>query len=188
MCDFHSIVVYQDGAAFHVASNSHSEAVAVAKRAENTPITPDRFVECEWNGDGGFPGVDEVTRGTANEKQRKTIERIYGALAELLSDPEQHAERMLFGSGIFSGDQYADVRWRVLIHKKCPKRLADKLATVSLHASSQTIKSLHPAITKIDGGFRVAEGYNITAPVLAQCGGVCLQQGATFTAPLLKKR
>ena len=186
MCDFHSCVVYTDGRLFHIASNSHSGAVAASSRAENTIAVSGRFVECEWDGSGEYPGADKITRSKEiNEKQRKTIDAHYGALSKLIADPKSHAERMLFDGGIFSSDDYADIRWRVLIHPDCPKRAANKLAVTSLYANHETIKSLHPKVKEIVGGFRVAAGFSITAPVLAQSGYVVLYQGATFTAPVL---
>ena len=43
-----------------------------------------------------------------------------------MADPEEHGERMLFGSGIFAGEEYADVRWMVLLNDKCPAELSKK--------------------------------------------------------------
>src|SRR5688572_29293411 len=124
MCDFHSCCVRRDGALAHIPGNSHSGAVAAAGWRENDQMADFRgafFVEAEWNGEGIFPGVDKIVRGPVNEKQRKVIEAHYTALANLLADPAANADRMLFDGGIFSNDQFADIRWRVLIHPECPK-------------------------------------------------------------------
>lgn len=189
MCDFHSIVVRIDGAKAHVPKNSHSDAVQAAKWTENDRMADmrgARFVECEWNGEGAFPGVDKITRGQVNEKQRKVIEGHYTALALLLVYPSAHAERMCFDGGIFSGDEYADVRWKVILHENCPQKIADRLAETSLHTSGETIKSFHSKIKAIGGGFSIKAGCKITAPVLAEVGGsVYVRENATFTAPVL---
>src|ERR1700738_2828117 len=189
MCDFHSIVVRLDGAKAHVPSNSHSEAIAAAKWLENDTMADmrgPRFVECEWTGEGAFPGVDKIVKsGTINEKQRKVIEGHYTALATLLADPEANAGRMCFDGGIFSGKEYADIRWRVIILEKCPQEIASRLAETSLHANGESIKSLHPKIKSIAGSFYVDSGYKITAPVLAKCGYVNVT--GTFIAPVLAK-
>lgn len=175
MCDFHSIVVRRDGAIAHLPSNSHSGAVEAAKWTENDRISEmrgvPRFVEAEWDGDGAFPGAAKVARGELTETQRKVIESHYEALAKLLSDPGEHAERMLFGDGIFADDKYADIRWRVLINPKCPKRVADKLVILPLHANGEPIKSFDPRITKLEGNLVVASGYEIHAPALTEVGG-----------------
>ena len=188
MCDFHSIVVRRDGAVAHVASNSHSEAVNAAGWRENDSMADKRgpfFVECEWNGQGVFPGVDKITRGEFNEKQRKVIELHYGNLALLLNEPAVNGERMLTGKGCFSDEGYADLRWKTLLHDACPKPLSDKLAITLLHAQGEVVKSLHPKITGIAGNFSITEGYKVTAPVLAKCGYVYVSENATFTAPVL---
>jgi hypothetical protein len=177
MCDFHSIAVRRDGAVAHIPGNSHSGAVKAAGWTENDSVSEmrgvPRFNEAEWNGDGKFPGVDSITRGCSSltEKQRSVIEGHYTALASLLSNPEEHAERMLFGSGIFAGDEYADIRWRVLIHPSCPKRVADKLVKLPLHANGERIKSFDPRITELSGNLAVEDGYEISAPALTKVGG-----------------
>ncbi len=191
MCDFHSICVRRDGAIAHIPENSHSGAIEKLGWRENDQIAAVRgpfFVEAEWSCQGEFPGVDRITRGSSlNEKQRKVIENHYTNLAKLLADPAAHAERMLFNRGFFSGEEYADIRWKILIHTECPKRVADKLAETSLYAMGDEIKSLHPLVKRVDGSFSIAEKYEITAPALTKSGSVYVQQGATFTAPALTK-
>jgi hypothetical protein len=182
MCDFHSIVVRRDGAIAHIPGNSHSGAVAASKWTENDSVSEfreaPRFTEAEWSGQGEFPGVDRITRGVLNEKQRKVVETHYTALAALLADPSSNADRMLFGTGIFAGDEYADIRWKVLIHPECPKRVADRLVTMSLHANGERIKSFDPRITSLEGSLAIEEGYEISAPALAKVGGYLYVDGS----------
>ena len=73
MCDFHSICVRVDGAIAHVAKNSHSEAVEAAGWKENKDHLPPVFVEAEWNGEGKFPGIEKITRGTPNTKLSQSL-------------------------------------------------------------------------------------------------------------------
>ena len=188
MCDFLSIIVRHGGKIGHIPSNSHSATVRALGWRENDDAHRDekRFVEVEWNCEGQFPGADKISRGEINEKQRKAIECFYGNAAKLLVEPEKHAERMLFGRGYFSDDRFADIRWRVLIHPKCPQRVADKLAVIALHANGERVKSLHPKITKLDGNLVVEDGCEVNAPLLAEIGGnLDLYGSAKFNAPLL---
>jgi hypothetical protein len=190
MCDFHSIVVRRDGVIAHIPSNSHSGAVKEAGWTENDQMAEMRdqmrFVEVEWSGQGDFPGAVQISRGTINDKQARVIESHYTALAKLLSAPEEHAERMLFDGGIFDGDQFADLRWKVLIHDKCPRRVADRLVKLRLHANGEHIKSIDPRIEKIDGNVVVAEDYEILAPALTEVGGYLRVYGsAKLDAPAL---
>ena len=178
MCDFLSIIVRHDGKIGHIPSNSHSETVKALGWRENDDLHRDekRFVEVEWNCEGEFPGADKISRGEINEseineKQRKAIECFYGNAAKLLAEPEKHAERMLFGRGYFSDDRFADMRWRVLIHPKCPHHVADKLAVLALHTNGERVKSLHPKITNLAGNLAVEDGYEVNAPALAEIGG-----------------
>ena len=176
MCDFHSIVVRRDGAIAHLPANSHSGAVAASGWTENDTMSEmrgvPRFNEVEWDGDGPFPGVEKITRGSSlTPKQHSAIENHYSALAFLLADPAAHADRMLFGTGIFSDDKYADIRWRVLIHPQCPKGVADKLVTLPLYANGEKIKSFDPRITTLEGNLAVEDGYEISAPNLTKVGG-----------------
>ena len=191
MCDFHSICVRRDGAIAHLASNSHSEAVKQAGWRENDEMADLRgkfFVEAEWNGDGTFPDVNKITRGEANERQRKVIEAHYSALSALLADPAANAERMLFDGGIFAGDQYADIRWRVLIYPDCPKSIADRLVTLPLYANGEAIKSFDPRIETLEGSFAIADGYTVTAKNLRKVGGYVVVYGsAKADFPVLTK-
>ena len=99
-----------------------------------------------------------------------------------------HAQAALFGNGIFAGEEYGDVRWKVMIHPECPSKLIPLLAVTSLFADGSKIKSLHPSITKIAGNFSVAERYKIDAPALVEVSGdVVVAQGASLTAPALEK-
>ncbi len=188
MCDFHSIIVRRDGAIGHVAKNSHSGAVEAAGWRENDQMADLRepfFVEAEWNCEGPFPGASKITRGTPNAKQLQVVKDHYTALVELLEDPAKHGEKYCTGSGRFASDEWADVRWKVLSHPKCPKRLANKLAVTQLFADGNPVKSLHPLIKAIEGQLAIEEKCEITAPVLAQSGDIVLYAGATLTAPVL---
>ena len=186
MCDFHSICVRVDGAKTHLRTNSHSGSVDAAKWRENQPNRDPFFVEAEWNGLGQYPGADKICRSTPNEAQRKTVDAHYQALAAVMADPIK-AATLCFDGGIFSGAEYADVRWNILIHPNCPHRLADRLAVTLLQANGETIKSWHPAICDFDGSFKIAAGYKLTAPALKTVSGyVIVEQGATCTAPALK--
>jgi DUF4097 and DUF4098 domain-containing protein YvlB len=144
-----------------------------------------RFVEAEWNGQGKYPGAEKTVRGTMNEKQRKAVDAVFQSLEQVLNEPAKHGEAACCGTGIFAKDEWADVRWNVLIHPDCPHRLAAKLAITKLHAMSETIKSWHPDIRQLSGSFVVAAKHNITAPALTKSGSVDVLQGATFTAPAL---
>ena len=192
MCDFFSCCIRVDGAVVHLADNSHAEAVAAAGWKENDQLADlhgPRFVEAEWNG-SGYPGAVKICRGPVrpNDKQVETCDRIYGALARLLSDPEANAEAMLFGQGIFAGDEYADVRWRVLISEKCPKRVADKLVALPLYANAEPIKSLDPRITELAGNLVIAEGGRVSAKSLRTISGyVYISAGAKADFPVLAK-
>ena len=189
MCDFLSICVRKDGAVAHIPKNSHSGAIAHYGWRENDQMADMRgkfFVEAEWNGQGKYPGAEKITRGEFNEKQRTKIDSIYTSLAELLNNPAERAEGMLFGHGIFAGDEWADIRWRVLIHPECPKRIADKLVAMKLHANGKAIKSLDPRITEIDGNLVIAEGYEITSHSLTKVGGNLLVSGSAKLDALTK--
>jgi hypothetical protein len=186
MCDFFSISIRTDGAFCHLPTNSHSEAVQASGWRENQANREPFFVDSEWSGEGEYPGANKITRGTPNPAQIKTIDRIYGALTKLISNPEKHAESMLFGAGIFSADQFADVRWIVLNHPDCPKQVASKLVCLKLRACGQSIRSFDPRIRDISGSFDIAEHCNVTAPALKNSGTVDVRAGATFTAPALK--
>lgn len=173
MCDFHSIVVRKDGTKAHIAKNSHSGAVATAKWRENQPNRDEFFVEAEWSGEGTYPGADSISRNALNEKQRKVIDAHYGALAKLLDDPAEHAERVLFGRGIFAGEEYADVRFQVLMHSKCPKRIARRLCKTSLLVMRTPTARLPDTITRLDFGEDVRIGsYGHALPAgLTSVGG-----------------
>ena len=188
MCDFLSIIVRHDGKIGHTPSNSHSETVKALGWRENDDLHRDekRFVEVEWNCEGEFPGADKISRGEINEKQRKAIECFYGNAAKLLAEPEKHAERMLFGRGYFLDDSFADIRWRVLIHPKCPHHVADKLAVLALHANGERVKSLHPKITKLDGNLAIEDGYEVGAPALTEVGGYLAVSGSAKLDALVK--
>ena len=175
MCDFHSICVRKDGAIAHIAANSHSGAVAAAGWRENDQMAEFRgafFAEAEWDGEGKFPGVEKIIRSEVNEKQRKVIEAHYSALADLLADPVTNADSMLFGNGRFAGDEYADVRWRVLIHPACPKAIANKLVGLALHANGEHVKSFDSRITELSGNLVIEGGYRVNAHALTKVGGV----------------
>ena len=188
MCDFHSIIVRRDGAIGHVAKNSHSGAVDAAGWRENDQMADLRepfFVEAEWNCEGPFPGASKITRGTPNAKQLQVVKDHYTALVELLEDPAKHGEKYCTGSGRFAGNEWADVRWKVLIHPKCPERLAAKLVITRLFADGKPVRSLHPLIKSVEGHLVIEEKCEITAPVLAQSGYIDLRDGATLTAPAI---
>ena len=189
MCDFLSIAVRADGAVAKTAGNSHSGAVKAAGWRENDQMADLRgkyFVEVEWNCEGDYPGADKISRGEINEKQRKVIDGIYDGAAKLLADPAKNAERMLFGAGIFAGDEYADLRWKTLINPKCPKRVATKLVGLLLHANGERIKSFDPRITKIEGNLAIEDGYEISAPALVKVGGYLDVSGSAKLDALTK--
>ena len=188
MCDFLSIIVRADGKIGHIPENSHSGTVnALNWRENDDPHRPEkRFVECEWNLEGDYPGAEKVTRGEISEKQRKSIDLFYGNAKKLIANPKAHAGRMLFGKGYFAGDEFADIRWRVMHSAGCPKGIIARLAAMKLYANGESIKSLHPSISELSGKFSIESGYSITAPALTKVtGSVYVQQGATFTAPAL---
>ena len=192
MCDFISICTRVDGKIAHIPSNSHSGAVKEFGWTENNQtaymLDKMRFVESEWNGIGDYPGAEKITRGEINEKQRKAIDLFYSNAAKLFSDPKKHAKRMLTGNGYFASDIYADIRFNVIIHDECPKLVANELAKLPLYASGQKVKSLHPKIAKIEGGFKIAAGYKITAPALAEVGSsVDVHKTGKLNALKLKK-
>jgi hypothetical protein len=188
MCEKYSFVVRVDGAIAHVPENSHSAAVEADGWTENDQMASmrgPRFVEAEWNGQGKYPGAEKTVRGEMNEKQRKVVDGIFSSLQQVLENPEDHGEAATSGNGIFAKEEWADVRWNILIHPKCPKRLADKLAKTRLHGMGETIRSWHPKISQFSGSFIVAKNCKVTAPALAKSGYVYVQEGATFTAPAL---
>ncbi len=122
MCDFHSIVCYVDGAIFHVPSNSHSEAVRVSGRPDNSWET--RFVECEWGAWGRYPGAYGTLQNERkiNEKQRRAIDAHYLGLKKVMK------------SGQFTGKwarpEYADVRLEWLIVRR-PRSNSQVLAKMA---------------------------------------------------------
>jgi hypothetical protein len=189
MCDFHSIVVRRDGAIAHIPGNSHSGAVEASGWRENDQMSDFRgayFVEAEWDGKGDFPGVDKITRGETNEKQRKKIADHYTALAKLLADPATHAERMCLGRGIFAKPEYGDIRWKVMSDPRTPAEVVAKIASTPLFADGSEISFLHPKVISIEGSFVIADGISITAPALTEVSGsVYVRANATFTAPAL---
>ena len=109
MCDFFSAIFRVDGAWCHLANNTHSAEVEASGWKENDQFADlhgPRFLEGEWNGNGEYPGAYKVCRGgTPNAKQVEAIDRVYGSLDHLLANPEANAEAMLFGNGIFAGDE-----------------------------------------------------------------------------------
>jgi hypothetical protein len=163
MCDCHSICVRTDGAIAHIPGNSHSGAVEAAKWRENQPNRDAFFVECEWNGRGKFPGADKITRSPINERQRKVIENHYHALEKLIGDPAQHAERMLLKDGIFAGEQYGDIRWRVITDPACPKKVLAKLLKTTVFIDKLPDHPLPAGLTSV-GGYLNVEGYNHPLP------------------------
>ena len=192
MCDFHSVIVRKDGAIAHVKTNSHSEAVQAANWRENDQMADLRgafFVEAEWNGEGSLPDVQLISRGAPlNEKQRKALETHYGALAKLLANPADHAERMLLDGGIFAADEYADIRWRVLNLENLPAAIASRIVKEStIYADNQkAVKSFNPSIVKLEGNLAIADGYKVAAKKLESvCGYVYVRENATFSAPTL---
>jgi hypothetical protein len=191
MCDFLSIVVRRDGAVAHVPQNSHSGAVQAAGWRENDQMADMRgpfFVEAEWNPDQEkFPGVDKVYHSTSgiNEKQRKAIEGFYLNAQKLFQDPEGHAERMCLGDGCFAGEDFADIRWHVLVGGKCPKRLELRLAATPLYANGELIRSWPPGANLIGGNVVIAENCQVTAPALTKSGNVVIAENCQVTAPAL---
>ena len=185
MCDFFSGIVRVDGSWKHIKENSHSGAVAAAGWRENDNLRT-RFAEAEATGEGEYPGAQKICRSELNEKQVKTVDRIYGALYQLIANPAAHAARMLFGKGIFSGEDYADVRWRVLIHPKCPSRIAQRLCKTTLYLPKdcQPKNALPKWLTKIDGGDLYLSGYTHALPAaFTHCVGGLDLSGYTHALP-----
>jgi hypothetical protein len=149
------------------------------------------FVEAEWNGEGSLPDVQLISRGAPlNEKQRKALETHYGALAKLLANPADHAERMLLDGGIFAADEYADIRWRVLNLENLPAAIASRIVKEStIYADNQkAVKSFNPSIVKLEGNLAIADGYKVAAKKLESvCGYVYVRENATFSATNLNK-
>jgi hypothetical protein len=108
ICDFHSIVVRRDGAIAHVLNNSHSGAVKSAGWTENDTISlhgKARFIECEWDGRGEFPGFDNIKKSHCTDwtkAQQTAVESHYSKLASYLNGDDKHAK-------YFSSDHYLDV-------------------------------------------------------------------------------
>lgn len=179
MCDFLSCVIRRDGAVSHVWKNSHSGAVAAAGWQENDQMAQlrgvMRFVEAEWNGEGKYPGARHICRNSdgMTAQQIAAVDRIYGALASLIDDPKEHAEAMCLGDGLFAEEQWADVRLRVYLHPGCPDRVRDRLVKSKLACENLII----------------TKEVKVSLPECVEVSGyVYVQQGATFTAPKLKRK
>ena len=104
MCDFHSVVIYADGAMFHVPQNSHSAAVKASGRQENDGEDR-RFWEWEWDGKGDKPLISKVLRGYAS------------APANVIRVAESHIDRLARAmngdiDAFFVNSQYVDVLLR----------------------------------------------------------------------------
>ncbi|MFZ2280263.1 MAG: hypothetical protein WAW39_20865, partial [Prosthecobacter sp.] len=190
MCDFFSAIIRADGTLYHQPSNSHSGIVAFYKLKENDTLSEmrdtARFYEFEWSGQGDVPqNISSILRGTNHPQKVLDAAKV---LAKNLKRALEEPGWGLVGDGFFAGGEYADLRWKALIHENCPHEIAEAIAVRSLHAQGEAIKSLHPLVTQIDGekGFSIADGYSITAPVLASVtGSVDVSANATFTAPVL---
>jgi hypothetical protein len=160
------------------------------------------YVECQWNTEDPFPNFAEYSNitiddfkqiasheGPWTEKAVKTIVEHYSKLNQLLSDPKTHAEQMLFNNGYFAGEEYADIRWDMMYHANTPKSVIEKLAHTTLYANSKkAIKSLHPAIKKIQGDFIIDKEVKINAQNLEEISEtVWLLENASLTTPNLKE-
>jgi len=191
MCDFFSAVITANGQVFHLPSNSHSGIVAHYKLTENDTRSEmrdkARFFEYEWDGEGKVPeNIKAILRGRDHPQVVLDAAKV---LAKNLKRALDEPGWGLTGDGAFAGEEYADLRWKALIHEKCPHEVAKEIAVRSLHSHGETIKSLHPLVSNIDGekGFVVMEGYSIAAPALTKSGSVDVSANATFTAPALTK-
>ena len=129
MCDFHSVVVSREGEIAHVASNSHSEAVAAAGWAENT-VTSDlhsknRFIECEWDGFGNIPSFEKIAKNLTDdytESQKIQTINHYTKLSEFLNGDIKHLD-------YFSGNNYVDVRRCVAQNTSTSQEILANLST-----------------------------------------------------------
>ena len=188
MCDFFSAVIRRDGAIFHLPTNSHSGIVDHYKLTENDIMADmrdqPRFYEFEWNCQGDVPSnIASLLRGS-NPPQAVTAAA--NVLAKNLRRAIDAPGWGLLDDGAFADDVFADLRWKALINDKCPHKVANSIAPMSLYAFGDEIKSLHPAVTAIQGSFKIASGYQITAPALTEVAGfVDVSENATFTAPAL---
>lgn len=111
MSTFHSICVRVDGAIAHHPSNSHSAIIKEAGWTENDSVHKGkRFVECEWNGEGAYPGAEKISRTEGDEltaKQIKAVDLHYGNLALALKGD-------LDALAYFDKTKYLDVYNQVL--------------------------------------------------------------------------
>ncbi len=173
MCDFFSAIVSASGEFYHAAHNSHSTMVTEAGWRENDQMNSARFVEAEWSGEGDYPGATKICRNTLNAKQIKVVDQYYVALAKLLQDPKQHAERMLFGKGIFAAKQFGDVRWKVLIAGKCSKKVTRRICETYLFVSKklQPVHELPPWLKTVDGSLDLRSYQHALPAGLTHCGG-----------------
>jgi len=185
MCDFHSIIVYKDGAIFHKAHNSHSQMVQESGRRENQPNREPFFVEAEWSGEGSID-PSQLIRGQANETQSRAIERHYKNLKDLFDNPKANSG-MLFDNGYFASDDYADVRWRVINLPNLDHRIASRLAKMRLYADAKKgVTSLHPEIVLLEGNLNVSGSAKLDA--LVKVGGYLNVSGsAKLDAPALEE-
>ena len=181
MCDFHSCCIRVDGALAHVAENSHSSAALAAGWKENEPHKRARFVEAEWNGRGEYPGADKICRVQAGEeltaKQRKKCDDHYKSLAAILKNKTPSAAEFLR----WNKPAFRDVLCRLEI-TVLPADI--KVWHGDLNISENSKLEL-PHLAEVTGSVDVQQGATFTAPVLAKTGSVYVQQGATFTAPVL---
>ena len=188
MCDFLSSVCRIDGAIIHKPHNGHSQMVQEADWTENGKMADfhaARFVECEWSGEGKYPGADKIARGPINEKQRRSIDGIYQALGKLISNPGRHSKRMLFGKGIFAGDDYADIRWLVLIRGKISPKLSRAIGATKLaqwDGSPTPINPLPSSITTVGDLYNLRD-YAHPLPASITTVGYLYLQGYAHPLP-----
>ncbi len=190
MCDFFSAVIRRDGKVFHLPSNSHSGIVAHFGLTENDTMADmrgvPRFYEFEWDVQGSVPSnITKLLRGVnPPEKVVDAAKVLAKNLRQALDEPGWG----LLDDGFFAGEEFADLRWKALIHEKCPHKIAARLAETLLHAQGEAIKSLHPKVTAIEGSWSVEKGYHISAPALTEVAGyIDVRENAKLDAPALTK-
>jgi hypothetical protein len=187
MCDFFSAVIRRDGTILHLPSNSHSGIVAHFGLTENDTISElrgkPRFYEFEWNGQGKVPTMSNLLRGDNPPKAVTDAAKILATnLSRALAEPGWG----LLDDGFFAGDEYADLRWKALISDNLDHRIAERLAVTALHAQGESVKFIHPLVTKLDGDLVIAENASLTVPALTSVGGyVSVRENASLTVPAL---
>lgn len=193
MNPFHLVCVRTDGSLAHNLTNDVHQAISGSGWTSDEPEIPLSYVTARWNGRGKFPGVDAITTGTPNQKQRAAILRHFLALAELLQHPARFADRYLFNGGLFSAQEYADVRFAVLTQAPCPVFYQERLLRTYLCATPQTCdngslrETLVENMTAIHAGLLVTDGTVLALPNVTRITGrLAIQGSGQFSARKLQ--